>query len=96
MTPEVPGLAQTQLHQAGQAMLHGLPEGEIGCESRTVLERAPGFGTWLTGVAIPIGDIRNGRRVRRPGVLFTLGHQLQRALGVRGIAGHCRASLPRR
>ena len=43
MTPEVPGLAQTQLHQPGQAVLHGLAEVAIGCESRTVLERGGGL-----------------------------------------------------
>ncbi len=51
---------------------------------------APGIGTWLTGVAIPIGRIRHGRGDRQPGVLLTLGHQLQRTLGIRRIAGQHR------
>ena len=42
-TPDVPGLAQTQLHQPGQAMLQGLAEVEIRCEGRTVLECAGGL-----------------------------------------------------
>ena len=41
-TPEVPGLAPTQLHQPGQAVLHRLAEVAIGCESGTALERAGG------------------------------------------------------
>ena len=185
-TPEVPGLAQTQLHPPGQGVLHGLAEVAIGCESRTVLERAgglqqgflrvqtdlapaagcrshtaatqrtgrterrvkverapgrlcpgsrgieavtahgtchltrwtgagtrrqvnleillgevraggsfahfgdqgaPGIGKVLTGVAIPIGRIGDARGHRQPGVPFTLGHQLQRPLRIRGIAG---------
>ena len=189
VTPEVPGLAQTQLHQPGQAVLHGLAEVAIGCESRTVLERAgglqpgflrvqtdlppaprsrghtagtertgrtqrrvkvekapgrplcggcgieaspaqgaryltrrtgagtrrqvdleillgevgpsrpfghfgdqgaPGVGKLLTGVAIPIRRIGDGGGHRQPGVLLTLGHQLQRPLGIRGIAGQHR------
>ena len=189
VTPDVPGLAQTQLHQAGQAVLHGLAEVAIGCESRTVLEStgglqqgflrvqtdlapaarccghtagaertgrterrvkveeapgrtlcggrgieappahgarhltrrtgtgtrrqvdlkillgevgssrpfghfggqgAPGVGKLLAGVAIPIGRIGDGFRNRYAGVPFTLRHQLQRPLGLRGIAGQHR------
>ena len=189
VTPEVPGLPQTQLHQPGQTMLHGLAEVAIRCESRTVLERAgglqqgflrvqanlapaarcrghtaeaqrtgrtqrrvkvekapgrplcagcgieappaqgaryltrrtgagtrrqvdleillgevgpsrpfghfgdqgaPGVGKLLTGVAIPIRRIGDGGGHRQPGVLLTLGHQLQRALRIRGIAGQHR------
>ncbi len=189
VTPEVPSLAQTQLHQPGQTMLHGLAEVAIGCESRTVLERAggpqqgflrvqanlppaprcrshtagtqrtgrterrvkverapgrlcpgsrgieavaahgtchltrrtgagtrrqvnleillgevraggsfahfgdqgaPGIGKLLPGVAIPIGRIGDGCGHRQPGMAFALGHQLQRALGIRGIAGQHR------
>ncbi len=184
VTPQVPGLAQTQLHQPGQAVLHGLAEVAIGCERRTVLEGAgglqqgflrvqtdlapaargrghtagaqrtgcterrvkveiaarrphcrgieappahggghlprrtgagtrrqvdleiflgevgaggsfgyfgdqgaPGIGKLLAGVAIPIRGIGDGCGHRQPGVLLTLGHQFQRALGIRGIAG---------
>ena len=182
-TPEEAGLAQTQLHQPGQAVLHGLAEVAIGCESRTVLERAgglqqgflrvqtdlapaarsrghtagaertgrtegrvkveiapgllypghrgieappahrtrhlarrtgagagrqvnlkillgkmgpgrsfghlgdqgaPGVGKLLAGVAIPIGRIGEGGGDRSAGVPFTLGHQLQRPLGILG------------
>ena len=43
VTPEVPGLAQTQLYQPGQAVLHRLAEVAIGCESGTALERAGGL-----------------------------------------------------
>ncbi len=189
VTPEVPGLAQTQLHQPGQTMLHGLAEVAIRCESRTVLERAgglqqgflrvqanlppaprsrghtagtertgrtqrrvkvekapgrplcsgcgieappaqgaryltrrtgagtrrqvdleillgevgpsrpfghfgdqgaPGVGKLLTGIAIPIRRIGDGGGHRQPGVLLTLSHQLQRALGIRRVAGQHR------
>ena len=43
VTPEIPGLPQPQLHQPGQAVLHGLAEVAIGCESCTLLERAGGL-----------------------------------------------------
>ena len=43
VTPQVAGLAQTQLHQPGQAVLHGLAEVAIGCKSRTVLESTGGL-----------------------------------------------------
>ena len=43
VTPEVPGLAQTQLHQPGQAVPHRLAVVAIGCESHTALERAGGL-----------------------------------------------------
>ena len=54
VTPEVPGLAQTQLHQPVQAMLHGLAEVEIGCESNTVLERAGGLRQGFLRVQIDL------------------------------------------
>ena len=41
-------------------------------------------------MAIPIGRIRNGRGERQSGVLLTLGHQRQRALSIRGVAGQHR------
>ena len=40
VTHDVPGLPQTQLRQPGKRVLRGLAEVAIGCESRTVLERA--------------------------------------------------------
>ena len=43
VTPQVAGLAQTQLHQPGQAVLHGLAKVAIGCKSRTVLESTGGL-----------------------------------------------------
>ena len=51
---------------------------------------APGVGKLLAGVAIPIGRIGDGFRNRYAGVPFTLRHQLQRPLGIRGIAGQHR------
>ena len=45
----------------------------------------PGDSTWLTNVAIPKGRFRDGRDHQQPDLLFTLGQELQRALGVRRI-----------
>ena len=70
VTPEVPGLAQTQLHQPGQAVLHGLAEVAIGCESRTVLERAGGLQQGFLRVQTDLAPAatqrgRSGQAVQR-------------------------------
>ena len=45
---------------------------------------APGIGKLRASVAIPIRGIGDGCGYRQPGVLLTLGHQLQRTLGIAG------------
>ena len=76
MTPEVAGLAQPQLHQPGQAMLHGLAEVAIRGESRTVLEGAgslqqgflrvqPDLAAAPRGRGHTAGAQRTGRTQRR-------------------------------
>ena len=47
---------------------------------------APSVGKLLAGVTVPIGRIGDGGGYRYAGVPFTLRHQLQRALGIRGVA----------
>ena len=51
---------------------------------------APGVGKLLASVAIPMRRIGDGGGHRQTGVLLTLRHQLQRPLGIRGIAGQHR------
>ena len=107
MTPEVPGLAQPQLHQAGQAVLHGLAEVAIGCEGRTVLERAGGLQQGFLRVQTDLapaarsrghtaGTERTGRTERRVKVERAPGRTHPGGRGIGAVPPHGARHLARR
>ena len=100
-------MAQPQLHQPGQAVLYGLAEVVIGCESRTVLERAGGLQQGFLRVQTDLapaagcrghtaGTERTGGTQRRVKVEKAPGRPLCGGCGVEAPPAHGARYLTRR